>query len=652
MPTRVAVSTSSTLHRRRWCGSATVNGRRQATLRVAALSSTTKTTNDDDYVTYSPLVQFQSAILRYPSTSSSPSSTSSTSTSSSSLLGPIDLNIWSNVESKSGSRTVSGPGGHVALGRNGSGKTLLSNALANAASRIDIIGNNDAAVDISNTYLQSGTLKMQRTTATQSSTTLRDHRFLSGVSFESHSDLLLDEGTTTVYRALGLGGNRLSDTAKFLTVRLGMFPLLNRFVNTLSTGQIRRVLLVRALVRKPELLVLDNAFDGLDTDGRLGLRDIIERVLRGFRMDILVQGVGNARDTARTQVLLLTHRPEEISDGFKTVTFIDNGKLSNGMVRTEERLERTGEEIIRLLVPDDVSDDVRHEEVLGYNVVIPSDIEVKEFWEHGGTEHIKNQDILVKSCAIMVTRDNMTLLSRVDWTVKQGERWHLAGMNGSGKSTLSRLILRTSMKGDIDSNSYVQDSDAIISDGSLFVTPSMASNTRLSRDGVSFVSTELHLHATHNWGSRTVGEILLLGASLLFYADKHHHKHAFTGSSNVDLHVATTVARWFGLLDSNNSQSDDVFFRRLFSTLSQGEQKLLLLCSAIAQRPLLLILDEPCQGLDLWNRGRLLGLIERICRVTNMSLIYITHHEEELIPSIGHKLLLDEGGNVTYCGLR
>ena len=636
---RVAVSTSSTLHRRRWCGSATVNGRRQTTLRVAALSSTTKTTNDDDYVT-SPLVQFQSAILRYPSTSSSPSSTST----SSSLLGPIDLNIWSNVE-------VAGPGGHVALGRNGSGKTLLSNALANAASRIDIIGNSDAAVDSSNTYLQSGTLIMQRTTATQSST-LRDHRFLSGVSFESHSDLLLDEGTTTVYRALGLGGNRLSDTAKFLTVRLGMFPLLNRFVNTLSTGQIRRVLLVRALVRKPALLVLDNAFDGLDTDGRLGLRDIIERVLRGFRMDILVQGVGNARDTARTQVLLLTHRPEEISDGFKTVTFIDNGTLSNGMVRTEERLERTGEEIIRLLVPDDVSDDVRHEEVLGYSVIIPSDIEVKEFWEHGGTENIKNQDILVKSCAIMVTRDNVTLLSRVDWTVKQGERWHLAGMNGSGKSTLSRLILRTSMKGDIDSNSHVQDSDAIISDGSLFVTPSMASNTRLSRDGVSFVSTELHLHATHNWGSRTVGEILQCGASFLFYADKHHHKHAFTGSSNVDLDVATTVARWFGLLDSNNSQSDDVFFRRQFSTLSQGEQKLLLLCSAIAQRPLLLILDEPCQGLDLWNRGRLLGLIERICRVTNMSLIYITHHEEELIPSIGHKLLLDEGGNVTYCGLR
>jgi molybdate transport system ATP-binding protein len=577
------------------------------------------------------------------------------------------LTLWSNVESKSVSRTFSGPGGHVALGRNGSGKTLLSHALTNAASQIDVIDND---TDNTNTYVQSGKLIMQRTTATQPTTTLRDHRFLSGVSFESHSDLLLDEGTTTVYRALiPGGGNRLSDTAKFLTVRLGMFPLLNRFVNTLSTGQIRRVLLVRALVRKPELLVLDNAFDGLDVEGRTGLRDIIERVLRGFRMDILVQGVGNASDAARTQVLLLTHRPEEISDGFKTVTFIDDGKLSNGMVRTEERLGRTGEEIVRMLVPDDKSDDVMREEVLGYSVVIPSDIEVKKFWEHGEAEHVNSQDILVKSSGLKVTRDNVTLLSRVDWTVKQGERWHLAGMNGSGKSTLSRLILRTSMKGDIiESKPHVQDkdSDAIISDGSLFVTPSMASNTRLSRDGVSFVSTELHLHATHNWGSRTVGEILLSGASFLFYADKNHHEQAVTGSSIVDLDVATTVAGWFGLstkqqhhippsklLDSNNErQNDDLFLRRQFSTLSQGEQKLLLLCSAIAQRPLLLILDEPCQGLDLWNRGRLLGVIERICRLTSMSLICITHHEEELIPSIGHKLLLDEGGNVTYCGLR
>ena len=145
------------------------------------------------------------------------------------------------------------------------------------------------------------------------------------------------------------------------------------------------------------------------------------------------------------------------------------------------------------------------------------------------------------------------------------------------------------------------------------------------------MSMELHLHAAHNWGRRTVGKILLSGASFMFDADKNHKNHvdaadgAFSSvefSSLVDLDVATTTtaAGWLGLLDSDNS---NYFFRRPFLTLSQGEQKLLLLSSAIAQRPLLLVLDGPCQGLDLWNRMRLLGLVERICRITDMNFLYV-----------------------------
>ncbi len=160
------------------------------------------------------------------------------------------------------------------------------------------------------------------------------------------------------------------------------------------------------------------------------------------------------------------------------------------------------------------------------------------------------------------------------------------------------------------------------------------------------------MHAAHNWGRRTAGEVLLSGASFMFDADKNHENHASAAGEVgtwVDLDIATTAARWLGLLEDGGRVGD--LFRRPFSTLSQGEQKLLLLSSAIAQRPLLLVLDEPCQGLDLWNRGRLLGLLERICRVTDMSLLYVTHHEEELIPSIGHRLCLEDG-IVSYCGLR
>ena len=337
----------------------------------------------------------------------------------------FDLNIWPNLECNSGG------GGHVVLGRNASGKTLLSRSIVQSLRSIP-----DQSVDIyqsdtnNNPYLHSGSITIHKRNSSKN----RNHHFLSHVSFDSHSDLLLDKNTTTVHRALiPSGGNRLSPTAQFLVVRLGMFPLLHRRVDTLSTGEIRRVLLVRALVSKPELLVLDNAFDGLDVRGRLGLQDIIERVLKGFRMDILVQGI-NAKDTARTQVLLLTHRPEEIADGFGRVTFIDKG-VGNGM-RTEERRGRKGEELVRSLVLRDggkMSSNGSGDVISGSR--LPSNVDILSFWEHGRSKrdpsNTLRKDVLLQSQNLKVTRDGTTILSHLNWTVQRGERWHLAGTNGT-----------------------------------------------------------------------------------------------------------------------------------------------------------------------------------------------------------------------------
>lgn len=217
-------------------------------------------------------------------------------------------------------------------------------------------------------------------------------------------------------------------------------------------------------------------------------------------------------------------------------------------------------------------------------------------------------------------------------------------------------MLRISMEKDLELNN----DDAVISDGNLIVTPSMTPKARLDRGGLGWVSTELHLHAAHNWGDQTVLEILLSGASFLYYADKNHERYSVGDTLSrhfgrlVDVDIATAAARWFGLLEDCHRGSDIIkqpFLSRRFSSLSQGEQKLLLVASAVAQRPSLLVLDEPCQGLDLWNRGHLLGLVERLCKCTDMSLLYVTHHEEELIPSICHRLRLDDG-KVTYCGFR
>eukprot|EP00966_Prymnesium_polylepis_P229557 5311722-Prymnesium_polylepis.1 len=176
---------------------------------------------------------------------------------------PLDLSI-----------SAAGSGGHALLGANGSGKTLLSEAIGASASDLR--------------HLRSGEL-VRRDGWTDRSVSL--------VSFESHQELLAAGGT--VYASLSRGGT-LSAAARYLVVRFGLHPLLYRPVSAISTGEIRKVLLARALSRRPQLLVLDNAFDGLDVPSRTNLAELISHTLRGFGQ-LLVQGV-DARATAHTQV--------------------------------------------------------------------------------------------------------------------------------------------------------------------------------------------------------------------------------------------------------------------------------------------------------------------------------------------------------------
>ena len=65
----------------------------------------------------------------------------------------------------------------------------------------------------------------------------------------------------------------------------------------------------------------------------------------------------------------------------------------------------------------------------------------------------------------------------------------------------------------------------------------------------------------------------------------------------------------------------------------------------------LLILDEPCQGLDLVHRRRVLSLVERVCSHTDTSLVYVTHYYEEVLPCVTHVLHLQDGEAI-FCGDR
>ena len=454
-------------------------------------------------------------------------------------------------------------GGHALLGANSTGKTLITHAIASQDPLQYLDG--------------TGTFQ----------TADRWHsRVISHVSFASHQQLVEEGGTAS--KAISQGGN-LNKAAQFLVVRFSLYPLLQRDVSTLSTGEIRKVLLIRALSSRPRLLVLDNAFDGLDVPSRDVLKELVSKTLTGFTQDILVQAV-SSKATAHTQVLLATHRAEEIVQEMKTCSYWD----AQGKFHTEPRNGRSSIELLQtaLGVDEDADEDIME---LNWNdPSLPSKDSVNTWWTQDREVDDSANDSkepVVRADNMFIQRGDVTLLHALDWTVQAGERWLVAGGNGAGKSTLSRLLAKPEDAGD-----------------ALHMLPGMA---------VGWVSTEKHMQMAN---SEESARDILMGPG-------------------APPDIAQQAADWLGVGESH-------VLDKTFSKLSQGQQKLLLIASALAQRPPLLVLDEPCQGLDLRNRQRLLGMVERICQATDMSLVYITHHFEELLPSVTHVLHLKDRKDV------
>ena len=371
--------------------------------------------------------------------------------------------------------------------------------------------------------------------------------------------------------------------------------------------------------------MLDNAFDGLDVPSRTALAELISLTLKGFSQ-LLVQGV-DASATAHTQVLLITHRAEEIVDGISTVSCMalpDPAGTGGSIVTTHERSPMTTQQLMEMAMG------CGHGGVHRPCSVLPTHGELTAVLGARGTPGtvlVEASGLRVRRCAgesehqpsVASGAEPVVLLQDLDWSVRRGEHWLIAGGNGAGKSTLSALLART-------------DPESVGASGALNVlgqgigASSVASEAARThgglalRDGVGWVSTEIHLRLARS--SMDAWSML-----------------SRTGGDN----VAFSMVRWLGL-------TADALYRP-FSALSQGEQKLVLIGAAVAQRPTLLVLDEPCQGLDLLSRSRVLSLVDRVCTSTDTTLIYITHHYEEVMPCISHVMHL-RGGNVVFSGER
>lgn len=85
-----------------------------------------------------------------------------------------------------------------------------------------------------------------------------------------------------------------------------------------------------------------------------------------------------------------------------------------------------------------------------------------------------------------------------------------------------------------------------------------------------------------------------------------------------------------------------------FKQLSYGQQRVLLIARALIKRPKLLLLDEPCQGLDMLNREIVLKAMELIAKNSLCTMVYVTHHKEEAVPGVANYLDFVPGTDHVY----
>ena len=206
-------------------------------------------------------------------------------------------------------------------------------------------------------------------------------------------------------------------------------------------------------------------------------------------------------------------------------------------------------------------------------------------------------------------RDGREILKNINWEIKKGENWALLGLNGSGKSTLLSMIPAYTF--------------ATSGEVSVFEKKFGTCVWAEVKEKVGFVSSSLNTFSD-SLNNQTLNNIVLSG--------KYNSIGIYQEITQKDREKANNIIKDFKLSHLKLNK---------YITLSQGEQRKTLLARAFMNEPSLLILDEPCSGLDIRAREIFLKTLEE--SKSKIPFIYVTHQIEEIIPSITHVAILDNG---------
>lgn len=403
------------------------------------------------------------------------------------------------------------------------------------------------------------------------------------VSFEAQAELIAEElkkddadimdvisEGTPVHDILH-NGETNPELVTELVEKFGLQALMDRSFRKLSTGESRKMMLIRALASQPDLLVLDEPFDGLDANTLEMLQEYLASLVETIPM------------------VMVLNRFDEFPEFITHIAYVDQGELKHQIDRNDKQAYNDLYQLLHLKTTD--------------LQVPPSDPETS-------IPALDSEQPLVRLNGINIKYDGKAIIEDLHWTIERNQHWQLSGPNGSGKTGLLSLIT-----GD-HPQCYVND---------IFVFGFQRGNGESIwqiKQYIGYVSTALQWEYRVGTGLRNV---IISG----FYDSIGLYSKCTDRQRQI-------ADQWLELLGMSDRADQP------FNKLSYGDQRLLLIARAMVKHPPLLILDEPCLGLDDMNRQLVLALIEKICAGSETSVLYVNHHAEDKIEGIDHYLALEK----------
>lgn len=204
------------------------------------------------------------------------------------------------------------------------------------------------------------------------------------------------------------------------------------------------------------------------------------------------------------------------------------------------------------------------------------------------------------------------ILKNLNWTILQGEKWLLRGRNGAGKSSLLSLI---------------------------------------TGDHPQAYSNEIYLFGKRRGSGESIWDIKkkigYISPELHAYFDKNISCFQAIGSGYFDtigLYKKLSKLQYNKILQWMDFLQISHLSKKPLHSVSASLQRMILLARALVKNSPLLVLDEPCQGLDHSQSIQFVSLIDHVCAKTNKTLIYVSHDETN-IPACIQKVLYLENGN-------